>query len=222
MTIMIERPQMPYPEGPDSYQSVAGVSHAEIKEQRSLFVAEATAAAALEAAKTFVAEVSRRYHDCRHVAYAWRGGVGAQIQESRSDGGEPSGTAGEPILAAIRRATLSDTVVAVARYFGGIKLGTGGLARAYGAAADAALAAAERRTINLGSEGAVTFAYPHQKTLAHLLTRHGGRLIAEQYAQDIIWRIWLPQSAWNNFMRAVAAATAGQAHIKAPAPRDRS
>jgi putative IMPACT (imprinted ancient) family translation regulator len=93
---------------------------------------------------------------------------------------------------------------------------------AYGAAADAALAAAERRTINLGSEGAVTFAYPHQKTLAHLLTRHGGRLIAEQYAQDIIWRIWLPQSAWNNFMRAVAAATAGQAHIKAPAPRDRS
>jgi hypothetical protein len=119
MTIMIERPQMPYPEGPDSYQSVAGVSHAEIKEQRSLFVAEATAAAALEAAKTFVAEVSRRYHDCRHVAYAWRGGVGAQIQESRSDGGEPSGTAGEPILAAIRRATLSDTVVAVARYFGG-------------------------------------------------------------------------------------------------------
>ena len=114
---------------PDSYDTLGDTGRFEQKIQRSRFLAEAWPADTEDAARTVIADMRRRYHDARHVCHAWRLGHGESMVEIRNDDGEPSGTAGEPILLAIRGAGLTETVVAVARYFGGVKLGTGGLGR---------------------------------------------------------------------------------------------
>ena len=129
------------------------------------------------------------------------------------DDGEPSGTAGEPILQAIRSAELTDLAVVVVRYFGGIKLGTGGLARAYGSTAATALEAAPRRTVQLGRRVLVDFPYAQQKTLARLLAMHGGHIEQEEFTSTVHWCIWLPLSTLYHFSRDVSEATAGQVCI---------
>ena len=206
----------PDPPG-DSYVTLAGLGQAEIKIQRSRFLAEAAPVSDLVAAKRIVARATKQHRACRHVCYAWRGGHGKATQEVRHDAGEPAGTAGEPILAALRRAAVTDCVIVVARYFGGVKLGTGGLARAYGAAAAAALAAAPRRTVRLGQEFCLLFPYARQKAVSHLLAQHGGHTVAEDYAEAITWRVWLPAAASGAFAEAIREATAGEVKIKAPA-----
>ncbi|MBU1675613.1 YigZ family protein, partial [bacterium] len=107
--------------------TLAAIGRGELKVQRSLFVAEAHPLADRVEVRGIVADMRRRYHDCRHVCHAWRRGHGNDQTEGRSDGGEPSGTAGAPILGAIESAGVTDAAVVVARYFGGVKLGTGGL-----------------------------------------------------------------------------------------------
>jgi putative IMPACT (imprinted ancient) family translation regulator len=131
------------------------------------------------------------------------------VVEGRADAGEPAGTAGEPILAAIRQADVTETVVVVARYFGGVKLGPGGLARAYGAAAAAALAAAPRRTIRIGVEFTLAFAYSQQGLLGRLLTQHDGHTLSEEFAGRVAWAVWVPHRESAAFARAVTEATAG-------------
>jgi len=201
----------------DSYLTLAAIGQAEIKVQRSRFLAKAARADSRSVVRQVVAEFANRYHDCRHVCFGWRGGLGDDLQESRNDGGEPNGTAGSPILLAIQQAELTDCVVVVARYFGGIKLGTGGLARAYGDAAAAALETAPRRTVFLGHEFTIHVPYSQQKTLDHLLKQYGGKSVHAEYSEVVQWRIWLPRSTWRQFAAAVTEATAGAVQIKAPA-----
>jgi uncharacterized YigZ family protein len=205
--------------GEDSYETLAGAGQAAIKVQRSRFLATAAPASSLTVARRLVAELTGQHHDAHHVCFAWRGGHGSGLREVRHDAGEPSGTAGEPILGALRSAGLSDAVVIVVRHFGGVKLGTGGLARAYGEAATAALAVAARRTVCLGGELELVFPYAWQKTLTHLLSRHGGRTLDEKYAAEVRWRVWLPLAETEAFRREVRDATAGAVQTKAPAAK---
>ncbi len=191
------------------YETLAAPGEAELRVERSRFVALAAPVADEAEARLRLAEAARRHHDARHVCFGWRGGPGAGGRELRSDAGEPAGTAGEPILAAVRHAGLVDVVVVVARWFGGVKLGTGGLGRAYGAAAAAALAAAPRRTVIPGAEHRLRFAYAHEKTVAHLLERCAGRVLDRAYGQRVDWRVWLPDSARAAFAAGLAEATAG-------------
>jgi uncharacterized YigZ family protein len=198
----------------DGYQTLAGPAEAERKVRRSRFLARAAPAATPEAAREEVAAMGRRYHDCRHVCHAWRLGHGPALREGRSDGGEPAGTAGEPLLAALRHADVTDAVVVVARYFGGIKLGTGGLARAYGEAGAAALAAAPRRLVVQGGEHVLRFGYALRKTMAGLLAAHDGRIVEESYAASVTWRVWLPTRSTDRFAEAVREATAGEVTLE--------
>jgi len=122
-----------------AYPTPAGTAEAEIKEKGSRFLAVIGPAADEEAAKGALAALERQYPDATHHCWAWR--VGAPPRERSSDAGEPAGTAGMPILHVLRGAGLSDAVAVVVRWFGGTKLGKGGLARAYSAAARAALGA---------------------------------------------------------------------------------
>lgn len=195
---------------PDSFDTLGGPGRDEQKIQRSRFLAEAMPADSVDAAQAMIADMRRRYHDARHVCFAWRLGLDASGGEIRNDDGEPSGTAGEPILLAIRGAGLTDTVVAVARYFGGVKLGTGGLTRAYGGAAAASLAAAPRRTILLGREFSLALDYSQQKTVRHLLDGCGGNVVGEEYGATVAWRLWLPHSRCDRFLHELREATAGR------------
>lgn len=194
---------------PDSYLTLAAPGRAEIKIQRSRFLAQAAGAPDEEAARTVLEAMARQYHDSRHVCHAWRLGPPPATREMRSDAGEPSGTAGEPILAAIRKADLVDVVVVVVRYFGGVKLGTGGLQRAYGQAAELALAQAPTREVLLGREFLVNFPYSFQKTLRHLLEGARGRVLAEEYADQVSWTLWVPHSSCSDLASAVTEASAG-------------
>lgn len=199
---------------PDSYLTLAGTAEAEQRIQRSRFVALAAPAADVGGAQAVVDGMRRRFHDARHVCHAWRVGGRDERSEARQDDGEPSGTAGEPILLAIRGAGVHDAVVAVARYFGGVKLGTGGLARAYGSTAAAALANAPRREVLLGRRFLLDHDYRLQKTVEHLLAGHRGHVEHATWDTAVHSRIWLPNSTWAAFGRALAEATEGQVRLE--------
>jgi len=201
------------PQQPDSYLTLAQLASTEIKIQRSRFIGVAAPAGSEDTARQIIADQAKVFHDSRHVCHGWRLGLPPEIRENRNDDGEPSGTAGEPILQEIRKRGLTQVVVAVVRYFGGIKLGTGGLARAYGQAAATALAAAPVHTVQLGRHYDMVFPYTLQKTLHHLVAHHGGQVVREQYAADVAWRIWLPHSRCATFAGAVTETTAGAVNL---------
>ena len=121
-----------------SYPAPAGEAWGELREKGSRFIAWIGPAAGEDAAKDALAALARRYPDATHPCWAWR--LGFPPRERSSDAGEPAGTAGVPILQVLRGAALSDAVAVVIRWFGGTKLGKGGLARAYAAATREALA----------------------------------------------------------------------------------
>ena len=114
----------------DAYSSIAAPSEGLFKDNGSRFIALAYPVETEEEVKTIVAGLRKQYHDARHHCYAYRLGYKGDVFRS-SDDGEPSGSAGRPILGQIDSAGLSDVLVVVVRYFGGIKLGIPGLIRAY-------------------------------------------------------------------------------------------
>jgi uncharacterized YigZ family protein len=120
-----------------SYLAPGGEARAEIREKGSRFLAVAGPAADEAAARELLAGLEREFPDATHHCWAWR--LGEPPRERSADAGEPAGTAGMPILQVLRGAGLSDVMAVVVRWFGGTKLGKGGLARAYAAAAREAL-----------------------------------------------------------------------------------
>lgn len=133
----------------DSRRVPAREGRGEVREKASRFFGFAAFAATPGAAEEWIEKFRREYHDATHVAFAWKirhRGAGAESLKS-SDDGEPSGTAGRPIAAAITSSGLTGVAVAVVRYYGGTKLGTGGLARAYREAAELALSACGSLTL---------------------------------------------------------------------------
>ena len=126
----------------DAYRTIEAPSEGVYREKMSRFLAFAHPVATVEEAKEIVRDYGKRYFDARHVCWAYSVGSGSSLQALGNDNGEPSGTAGKPILGQINSFGLTDLVIVVVRYFGGIKLGTSGLIVAYREAAREALGAA--------------------------------------------------------------------------------
>lgn len=140
------------------YRTLARPSQGVVREKMSRFLAFASPVRDAAGAKAFIAEIAREYHDARHVCWAYM--VGADGGEFlSSDNGEPSGTAGKPILGQIRSFNLTNVASAVVRYFGGIKLGTSGLIVAYREAAREAIEAGEIVTAYEMAQVSLTFPY---------------------------------------------------------------
>lgn len=142
----------------DTYYTIVSPSEGVYKEKMSKFLAFAEPVASADEAKAVIARYAKKYFDARHVCWAYMVGS-ARTEFLSSDNGEPSGTAGKPILGQINSFGLTDVVVVVVRYFGGIKLGTSGLIVAYREAAREALSAAvieERHDM-----GEISFNYPY-------------------------------------------------------------
>lgn len=112
---------------------------AQIVEKKSKFIANIFYVKTAQEAEQKLAEVKKKYHDARHNCYAYRIQKGNEIVEKSSDDGEPSGTAGQPMLNLLAKAEMVNVLAVVTRYFGGILLGTGGLVRAYTEATKEAL-----------------------------------------------------------------------------------
>lgn len=142
----------------DTFLTIVSPSEGIYKEKMSKFLAFAHPAASAADAKAIIASYQKRYHDARHVCWAYMIGT-ARSEFQCNDNGEPSGTAGKPILGQINSFNLTNIVIVVVRYFGGIKLGTGGLAQAYKEAAKEALSAAEITESHEMAEIRFTFPY---------------------------------------------------------------
>jgi len=142
----------------DLFRTIEKPSEAVFTEKRSKFLAFAYPVRTADEAKEIVATLSKKYYDARHVCWAYM--LGPDRTEFRAnDNGEPSGTAGKPILGQINSLELTDILVAVVRYFGGIKLGTPGLIAAYRQASRDALEAAEIVERHVTAE--LHFTYPY-------------------------------------------------------------
>lgn len=143
---------------PGSYLTIAAEAEAVFTDRRSRFMAFARPVACAAEARALVTELQKRYFDARHVCWAYM--LGSDRNEFMcNDNGEPSGTAGKPILGQINSLGLTNVTVAVVRYFGGIKLGTPGLIAAYREAARMALTAAG--IVERHDMGRITFTFPY-------------------------------------------------------------
>ena len=163
-----------------SYAAPAGEARAEIREKGSVFLAVIGPAADEAAAKAFLAALEREMPDATHHCWAWR--LGSPPRERSADAGEPAGTAGMPILQALRGAGLSDVMAVVVRWFGGVKLGKGGLARAYAGAAREALQGLPVIARAPTARVAVEVPYERVGAVKRLLRPPEIELAAEEYA----------------------------------------
>ena len=143
----------------DTYKTIQKPTEGIYTEKRSKFIAIALPVTSVDQVKAHIERLQKQYYDARHVCYAYMLGP-ERITFRANDNGEPSGTAGKPILGQINSNELTDILIVVVRYFGGIKLGTSGLIVAYKAAAAEALAAAEVVVRTVDETITVTFEYP--------------------------------------------------------------
>jgi len=142
----------------DTYLTVNGEAQAQFVEQRSRFISFIWHVTTADEVRERIAALQKEYYDARHVCYAYM--LGAERTDWRAnDNGEPSGTAGKPILGQINSAGLSDVLIAVVRYFGGVKLGTSGLTEAYRLAAAQAIEKAEAVTAYVERNVTVLYTY---------------------------------------------------------------
>ncbi|MBO7051843.1 MAG: YigZ family protein [Prevotella sp.] len=168
----------------DTYLTVADVAEGYYTEKRSKFYAFMHHVESAEEVRTLQQQYKKKYYDARHVCYAYR--LGAEGETFRAnDDGEPSSTAGKPILGALMSADITNTVIFVIRYYGGVNLGTGGLIVAY---REASLSAIENaRTANLIEERQVeeqityTFSYPQINAVMKIVKDMEPRIIAQDF-----------------------------------------
>lgn len=151
-----------------------------VREKMSRFLAFALPASSADEAKSIIAAYANRYHDARHVCWAYM--IGADRAEYlSSDNGEPSGTAGKPILGQINSLGLTNVVVIVVRYFGGIKLGTSGLIEAYRQAAREALEDAGSKEGCEMSDITLTFGYLAMNDVMKIVKSENLAIVSQQH-----------------------------------------
>ena len=164
----------------DEYQTIQGTSEGYYTEKRSKFLAFAHHVETTDDIKTLLAQYRKKYYDARHVCYAYM--LGADRQDFRAnDDGEPSSTAGKPILGQINSNELTDILIVVVRYYGGVNLGTSGLIVAYREAAADALAHATRETRQVEERITYSFTYPQMNDVMRIVKDMNPRIISQTF-----------------------------------------
>lgn len=167
----------------DSYRTIRTLAEGTYSEKRSKFLAFAMPVRSVEEVKQLVGEYQKKYYDARHVCYAYM--LGAERKDFRAnDNGEPSGTAGKPILGQINSNELTDILIIVVRYFGGVKLGTSGLIVAYRLAAAEAIAAAEIIEKTVDEEVTFWFEYPFMNDVMRIVKEENPQIVSQGFEND--------------------------------------
>ncbi|WP_256842029.1 IMPACT family protein [Ornithinimicrobium cryptoxanthini] len=195
------------------YQTIRGPVTASIEERRSVFECWLRRADSEQDARAVVEEARTRHWDARHHCSAWVLGPERDLTRSHDDG-EPSGTAGAPMLEVLTHSGLSDVVAVVTRWFGGTLLGAGGLVRAYGDAVRAALAEAEPLRRELLQLGSVEVGHADAGRLEHDLRAHGVVVRDVDYASSVILHLAVPVGDRAEVSAHVARLTGGVAAFR--------
>jgi uncharacterized YigZ family protein len=172
----------------DSIKVITSNGTGEIVEKKSRFIANTFYVESVEEAESMIAQLNKKYYDARHNCYAYVIGDNCEITKC-SDNGEPSGTAGKPILEVITGAGLTNILIVVTRYFGGVLLGTGGLVRAYTQAAQAGVAASQVGEKVYGRLLAMTIDYGRVGAVQYYLAQNDISIRDSQYAADVRFEI---------------------------------
>lgn len=167
----------------DTFKTITGISKAIYTEKRSKFIAYAIPVTSPEDVKQRLDEYRKEYYDARHICWAYMIGYERKIFRANDDG-EPSGTAGKPILGQINSKELTNVLVLVIRYFGGIKLGTSGLIVAYKEAAGEAIAGAEIIEKTVDQTIAFTFEYPFMNDVMRIVKDLEPAILNQSYDMD--------------------------------------
>lgn len=191
------------------YPIPAAETRTEIEVKKSRFIATAAPVFSVEEAKAFINRIKTEFADAAHNVPAYQIGFGASTVAHCNDDGEPSGTAGRPMLAVVQGSGLGDVAVVVTRYFGGTKLGTGGLVRAYSEATKAVLARLPLAEKVATHTVMLVLPYTHLERLRLLIEGHNGRLLEEEFAADITLTAQFTIAAFPAFQEALQEMTHG-------------
>ena len=164
----------------DEYKTISAPSEGYYTEKRSKFLAFAHHVETVDQVKDIIAGYRKKYYDARHVCYAYM--LGPERQDFRAnDDGEPSSTAGKPILGQINSNELTDILIVVVRYYGGVNLGTSGLIVAYREAAADAIAHATVETRHVEELVKYSFSYPQMNDVMRIVKDMNPRIISQTY-----------------------------------------
>ncbi|MFN5223580.1 MAG: IMPACT family protein [Bacteroidota bacterium] len=186
----------------NDYQTIQGSSQGEYREKGSLFIGYAFRVENESDIKNLVESIKKEHPKANHHCYAFILGPGQQAYRF-SDDREPSGTAGRPILAAIKSADLTNILIVVVRYFGGTLLGVQGLVRSYRAAAESALNSAKTIRILITEKFKITFPYSRTGEIELLLNKVQASVFQRNMAENCAWELEVPREFADSFYKTV-------------------
>jgi uncharacterized YigZ family protein len=197
----------------DFYLTVESALRApEFKVKGSSFIADIIPAANKEAIEQALTGIRKEFYDATHHCFAYRLGPTGSILRAADDG-EPSGTAGKPILLILTSAQLTDTLLVVTRYYGGTKLGTGGLARAYAESAQQAVSMAKIRKVLLMQELTLTFSYDDSSHVERMLSQYEAIKGESIYLDSVQMKVQLRKSFVEPFIARITESLHGRVGI---------
>ena len=197
----------------DSYRQIVSGKDIELKIKGSLFIGEAEPVESVEQAEVFLAKVKKREYNATH--HCWAYVIGADGKAFRfNDDGEPSGTAGQPILRQINGAGITNAIVVVTRYYGGTKLGTGGLIRAYGDASKEVLAACEVKEVIMRQPVRVVFEYDDTSVAMHTIQNFDIVIQSSNYNERTELELEVRASEIDAFKETFVDRLRGRAQVK--------
>ena len=172
----------------------------EIVEKKSKFIANLIKVENREEAEEKIKEIKKKYYDARHNCVAYRIIEKDSLIEKASDDGEPSGTAGGPMLNILRNQNLANILVVVTRYFGGILLGTGGLVRAYSDATIKAINSADKVKKVMGIEFQISMEYSQLENFKYYCQKNKFNILNTQYSEDIVCNLTMEEDLKDKFI----------------------
>lgn len=198
-----------------SYQVPADTLVVEQELKKSRFIASAGRASNKAEAMAFIQAVRRTFSDASHNCWAYIAGEpGNTVEIGMSDDGEPQGTAGKPILNVLQHKNVGEIVVVVTRYFGGIKLGAGGLVRAYSSAVQAVMEELPLTEVVAVKDALLQFPYAQESTMRHLLETLSIQITDTHYQNDVIMHIQVPENQADELEQKAVNQTHGEAVVK--------
>ncbi|WP_417531060.1 YigZ family protein [Marinobacter lipolyticus] len=182
------------------YPVPAGYLERETEVKKSRFIARVAPVNSRNEVKDWLERAHQDHPDARHICWAYQiGRPGSAAEAAMNDDGEPSGTAGKPILSVIQHKDMGDVLVMVIRYFGGIKLGAGGLVRAYAGAAESVLSAVDRVVQRSMDAATVTMSFRDEQPLRHWCETNDAVLESIEYGSTVTARVLVPADRGEQF-----------------------
>ena len=195
--------------------SISSPVHSELVIKKSRFITYIAHTPTVEAAKAWVGEIKQQHPGARHHCWAFVAGAPQDSQVyGFSDDGEPSGTAGKPMLAQLMGAGLGEIAAVVVRYYGGVLLGTGGLVKAYGGGVGAALKQLETRIKRQQTASLIQCDYTDMGAVEALIQAHQGQLLAADYGASVTLQVAWEAAVWSRIAQELTDRTQGRVSLR--------